>query len=63
MQVLEQQQTKLNEKKLKSLMLGVYEKVENQEIQTDRQIIDEVMERMRPYTNTLIEEIRMEGER
>ena len=55
MQVMKREQTKLNEKDLKSLMVGVYEKVENQEIQTDRQIIDEVMERLRPLIQPIHE--------
>lgn len=55
MEVMERQQTKLNKSNLKGLMLGVYEKVENESIQTDRQIIDEVMEQLRPIIQPIEE--------
>ncbi|MCA0971407.1 hypothetical protein LCM20_12450 [Halobacillus litoralis] len=48
-QTLEKEETCFTKQELWQLMTGIHQKVENQTIQTDRQLIDEVMNEVRPY--------------
>ncbi|MDQ0300159.1 hypothetical protein J2S78_002606 [Salibacterium salarium] len=48
MKTIKQQETKLDENELIDLMLNIYQKVEDQTIETDQQLMTEVRNGLKP---------------